>query len=359
MNIDTVRDYYGKVLETTADLKTDACCTPAGMPDFLKQALANVHDEVLIKYYGCGLVLPEALSGMRILDLGCGSGRDVYALAQLVGEKGEVVGVDMTPEQLEVAKRHVEWHREKFGFEKANTRFLDGYIERLSDLDLEPGSFDIVVSNCVINLSADKHAVLKGAYDLLRPGGEIYFADVYADRRLDDDVRKDPVLLGECLGGALYWNDFLSLAKDTGFGDPRLVTARPLEVGEPALQEKLGAARFTSATYRLFKIDGLEAGCENYGQSVIYRGGIENHSAQLELDAHHKIPRDGVFPVCGNTWRMLKETRFARYFEFVGDFKTHYGSFPGCGSSNPFVVMEQLAEGTCCQPTDASGSNCC
>jgi len=355
MNIDTVRDYYGKVLETSDDLKTDACCTPAGMPDYLKRALSNVHDEVLAKYYGCGLVLPEALSGMRVLDLGCGSGRDVYALAQLVGERGEVVGVDMTPEQLDVAQRHVEWHRERFGYEKANTRFLSGYIEKLDALGLEPGSFDIVVSNCVINLSSDKSAVLKGAFDLLRPGGEIYFADVYADRRLDQSVRKDPVLLGECLGGALYWNDFLSLAKDAGFGDPRLVTARPLEVEDPVLREKLGAARFSSATYRLFKIDDFEAGCENYGQSVIYRGGIVHHEEQLVLDAHHKIARDGVFPVCGNTWRMLKNTRFAPYFEFVGDFVRHYGHYPACGTNDPFTDMT----GPCCGDSSPSNGAIC
>ena len=358
MNIDTVRDYYGKVLETSDDLKTDACCTPGDMPGFLKRALSNVHDEVLAKYYGCGLVLPEVLKGTRILDLGCGSGRDVYALSQLVGEGGEVVGVDMTPEQLDVAKRHVEWHREKFGFEKANTRFEEGYIEKLLELDLEPGSFDIIASNCVINLSSDKRAVLQGAYDLLKPGGELYFADVYADRRLKDDVRHDPVLLGECLGGALYWNDFLSLSMEVGFGDPRLVTARPLEIEDPALIEKLGASRFASATYRLFKLDDLDVGCENFGQSVIYRGGIENHEDVLVLDAHHQIPRDGVFPVCGNTWRMLKNTRFSKYFEFVGDFNSHYGIYPGCGSNNPFSVMTASSG----RPTTTAGltsGGCC
>ena len=217
MNVDVVRDYYGKVLESSDDLKTDACCTPGDMPEFLKDALKNIHDEVLAKYYGCGFVVPEVLEGTRILDLGCGSGRDVYALAQLVGHDGEVVGVDMTAEQLDVARQHVEWHRKKFGYGRSNTKFLEGYIEKLTDLELEPSSFDIIVSNCVINLSADKRAVLKGAYDLLKPGGELYFADVYADRRLDDKVKSDPILIGECLGGALYWNDFLSLAMEVGF----------------------------------------------------------------------------------------------------------------------------------------------
>jgi len=89
-----VQDYYGKVLQTSDDLKTDACCTDEGLPSYLKPILSKVHDEVLMRYYGCGLVLPEQLEGIRILDLGSGAGRDVYALSALVGAEGEVVGVD-------------------------------------------------------------------------------------------------------------------------------------------------------------------------------------------------------------------------------------------------------------------------
>jgi SAM-dependent methyltransferase len=164
---------------------------------------------------------------------GSGSGRDVYALAQLVGAQGEVVGVDMTDEQLDVAVKHRAWHAERFGY--ANVRFLHGYIERLDELDLAPASFDVIVSNCVVNLSPDKEAVLRGVQRLLKPGGEFYFSDVYADRRVPEAVRNDPVLYGECLGGALYWNDFLGLARQAGFADPRLVEDRPLAVTDPEL----------------------------------------------------------------------------------------------------------------------------
>src|SRR5215813_2434894 len=120
--------------------------------------------------------------------------------------------------------------------------FLKGYIEKLGELGLEPASFDAVVSNCVINLSIDKPAVLRGAYDLLKPGGELYFADVYCDRRVSDGARADPVLYGECLGGALYWNDFLPMAKRAGFLDPRLVTSRSISVDNEAMKRKLGQA---------------------------------------------------------------------------------------------------------------------
>ena len=349
MNIETVKDYYGKTLKTSSDLKTEACCTPDDIPDYVRVLLANIHPEVLAKYYGCGLVTPLALEGARILDLGCGSGRDVYALAQLVGEKGEVVGVDMTPEQLDVARAQVGWHTDKFGYGADNVRFLEGYIEDLGALGLEPASFDVIVSNCVVNLSTDKRAVFEGARSLLKPGGEFYFSDVYADRRLSEELRSDPVIYGECLGGALYWNDFGALAKAAGFKDPRLVADRALEISDPALAAKLGQARFFSATYRLFNIDELEPACEDHGQAVIYKGGIVHAEDAFMLDDHHLIEKGRIFPVCGNTWRMLEASRFKPHFEFIGDFSTHYGIFPGCGTNLPFGEKEP----------EASTSGCC
>ena len=215
---------------------------------------------------------------------------------------------------------------------------------------MEPASFDVIVSNCVVNLSIDKPAVFKGVFDLLKPGGEFYFADVYADRRLDEAARKDPVVYGECLGGALYWGDFLALAKTFGFGHPRLVTSRPLEITDPEVEEKIGAARFYSATYRLFKMDGLETACEDYGQAVIYSGGVPDAPYVLALDSHHAIEKGRIFPVCGNTWKILKESRFAAHFDFLGDFSTHYGVFPGCGTNIPFTGddSQNRGAGDCC-----------
>jgi len=158
-----VKDYYGKVLKSSKDLKTSACCDGGGVPAHLEALLANVHEEVRAKYYGCGIVVPAALRGARVLDLGSGSGRDVYLISQLVGPEGEVAGVDMTDEQLATAEEHADWHMRAFGYARRNVRFLKGYIEKLGELGLQPGSFDVIVSNCVINLSADKDAVLAEA----------------------------------------------------------------------------------------------------------------------------------------------------------------------------------------------------
>ncbi|MBK8247275.1 MAG: methyltransferase domain-containing protein [Gemmatimonadetes bacterium] len=344
---DIVRDYYGEQLKSSADLRTSACCDPEVLPDYLKAMLGRIHPEVTARYYGCGLVAPTELRGKRVIDLGCGSGRDVYLLAQLVGPEGEVVGVDMTPSQLAVAREHEEFHRQQFGFARSNVRFVDGQIESLDQLGLGPGSFDVVVSNCVVNLATDKGAVLRGAARLLRAGGEMYFADVYADRRVPEAVRQDPLLYGECLGGAQYWNDFLDAAKDAGFRDPRLVADRPLSIDDTALAARVGPLRFFSATYRLFKIDALESQCEDYGQAVIYRGTIEGSQDRFILDKHHDIETGKVFPVCGNTWRMLRETRFASHFAFIGDFSRHYGVFAGCGGGLPFATGTTPSSSCC------------
>jgi len=355
-----VQDYYGKVLQSSEDLKTDACCTDEGLPAYLKPILSKVHDEVLMRYYGCGLVLPELLQGTRILDLGSGAGRDVYALSALVGEGGEVVGIDMTEEQLNIANQYRDYHADVFGFSKANVSFQKGFIEQLDKLDLEPNSFDIIVSNCVINLSPDKQAVLEQCFDLLKPGGEIYFSDVYAERRVPQHLIEDEELYGECISGALYWNDFINLSKQCGFKDPRLVKSRPLAIENAKLQEMLGERRFFSATYRLFKIDDLEPACEDYGQAVRYRGTIAHHRDAFVLDEHHVIETGKMFAVCGNTYRMLNQTRFAEHFEFFGNWDSHYGIFDGCGTTMPFNSDQQRNTNSSQNTfTNAGSGSCC
>lgn len=353
--LDFVKEYYGEILEKSSDLKTSACCTSDRPPRHIEQALALIHDEVQAKYYGCGLVLPEALAGCRVLDLGCGAGRDCYLLSQLVGETGRVVGVDMTEPQIDVAERHRKFHARRFGYRNSNVDFLTGYIERLESLPLEPASFDVIVSNCVINLSPDKAAVLRGAHRLLKPGGELYFADVYADRRIPAEVAADPLMYGECLGGALYWNDFLDLAKVAGFKDPRLVTDRELEIEDEGLRQVARGVRFYSATYRLFKLESLESACEDYGQAVVYKGTLAELPDAFRLDRHHVIETGRVFPVCGNTFEMLRASRLHSHFEFIGDRSRHFGIFPGCGTPMPFSMSPATAAGE----APESGAVCC
>lgn len=342
---DLVQDYYGKQLTSSNDLKTTACCDISLVPEWLKPLLAKIHPMVLERYYGCGLVCPSDLTGLKVLDLGCGSGRDVFLLSQLVGPTGQVVGVDMTPEQLAVARDYKGYHAEQFGFD--NVTFLQGYIERLDELPLEASSFDVVVSNCVVNLSPDKLSVLKGVARLLKPGGELYFSDVYCDRRLPDSLRQDPVLYGECLGGALYWKDFLRLSAQAGFIDPRLVEDRALLVTAADLAERLGEHRFYSASYRLFNLPGLEDACEDYGQAVRYLGTSQDQPHAFVLDKHHRFVTGRIYPVCSNSFDMLKLSRFAEHFVFMGDTQTHFGLFEGCGSAIPFSQANENSPACC------------
>ena len=341
-----VSDYYGKTLKSSSDLKTSACCDAETFPEEYKEPLKKINPEVLDRYYGCGLVAPLSLDGLRVLDIGCGSGRDVYLLSQLVGEKGEVIGVDMTSEQLAIAKSHEDYHSQKFGFK--NFHFYQGYIENLESLGFEPGSFDLIVSNCVLNLSPNKHSVLLGIKNLLKPGGEFYFSDVYSDRRIPTSLVDDPILYGECLSGSLYWNDFLRISKSVGFNDPRLVSDRPLTISDRDLLKRIGSINFHSATFRLFNIPELEDACEDYGQAVMYKGTIENNEDLFILDKHHQIESKKIFPVCGNSYRMIRESRFSPHFEFFGAGNIHYGIFENCGINIPFDKLAIKEENSCC-----------
>lgn len=345
---DWVKTYYGEVLQKSNDLQTNACCAVAPA-NWVKELLGNVHPEVQERFYGCGFPLPAALTGKTVVDLGSGTGRDVFCLSQLVAEDGRVIGVDMTQEQLDVAERHLDWHRDRFGFAKSNVELHQGYIEKLHALPIEAGSVDVIVSNCVVNLSPRKDLVLEEIARLLKPGGEFYVSDVVADRRLPEHIATDPVLYGECLGGAMYRHDFEKLAKEKGFNDPRVIEVSPITINNADAEKKAGAARFFSVTYRLFKIAGLEDQCEDYGQLATYKGGIAHMESLFVLDDHHTFEKGRPERVCGNTADMLQKTRFAEFFEIVGTKDTHFGVFD-CGETMAAAAYTDAAvdSGSCC-----------
>ena len=138
MNIEVVKEYYGKVLKGSEDLQTSACCDVATSRVISPRLIANVHDEVQCEILWLRLTFPTALQNCNVLDLGSGSGRDVYVISQLVGENGFVTGVDMTAEHLATARVH------RIGTRKirpcaSNVRFLEGYLEKLDALDLDAG----------------------------------------------------------------------------------------------------------------------------------------------------------------------------------------------------------------------------
>lgn len=342
--LENVKAYYGKVLSSNKDLQTSACCVADAMPGYLRALLKDVHEEVQDKFYGCGSPLPAELTGRTVLDLGSGSGRDCYLLSRLVGEQGRVIGVDMTDEQLDVARRHVDWHMRRYGYAKPNVEFKQGYIEDLESAGIASNSVDVVVSNCVVNLSPDKRRVFSEIFRVLKPGGELYFSDVFADRRLPEAHRKDPVLLGECLGGALYGEDFRRMLLELGCSDYRIVSQRPLVLGNEDIERKVGNVTFTSRTVRAFKLD-LEDRCEDYGQVAWYLGTIPELPHAFALDDHHLFKTGQPHLVCGNTAAMLSQTRYAKHFRIDGDTSTHYGLFD-CAPVSPSDSTP--VAGACC-----------
>lgn len=342
-----VREYYGEVLQSGQDLKTGACCTPDALPPRLRTLVGRVHPKVRERFYGCGAPIPPALEGRTVLDLGCGTGRDCYVLSQLVGEGGQVLGVDMTAEQLQVAEDHREWHRREFGHARSNVEFRRGFMEDLASVGLSDESVDVVVSNCVFNLSPDKPRLFREIFRVLKPGGELFFSDVFADRRIPARLREDPVLLGECLAGALYREDLRRLLARVGCLDHRETSVAPVQLLDPEVEERIGMVRFTSRTIRAFKLD-LEDRCEDYGQVATYLGTLEGHPHAFELDDHHRFETGRPLRVCGNTAQMLEETRYARHFRMQGDRSVHFGLFD-CGPGNePDGSSEEGSGPACC-----------
>ena len=345
-----VKDYYGKVLSTKNDLKTSACTITKPFHPSIKSIMSKIPCEILSKFFGCGLPLPLGCINCKVLDLGCGTGRDCYIVSKLVGENGSVTGLDMTESQLEIARKYVEEYTKNYlHYPSPNMSFVQGQIEDLSAF--KDGTFDIIISNCVVNLCPNKDIVLKEAFRVLKQGGEFYFSDMYADRRVTKEANANKVLWGEGLGGALYVNDFLSICRKIGFADPREVERREISITNSQdfseLKKLLGDTRYYSITYRLFKLADLEPNCEDYGQYAVYNGSIEEYPHSYLLDDHHKFEKNKPVLVCGNTASMLQDTWLKQHFKVVGDRKTHYGVFP-CGEKVKEEACEPKKGGSCC-----------
>ncbi len=213
----------------------------------------------------------------------------MYIASRLIGQDGFAIGLDMTDEQLEVAGRHIDSQMGRFGYERPNVAFKKGYIEDLKNPGIKDDSVDIVISNCVVNLSPDKPSVFKEIFRVLKPGGELYFSDIFSGRRVPEYLQDDPVLRGECLGGAMYMEDFRRLLRELGCPDYRVVKKRKINFSNPEIGEKIGMVDFYSMTIRAFKLDNLEDICEDYGQVAIYPGTIQEFPHAFELDDHHRF----------------------------------------------------------------------
>lgn len=326
----TVETFYSKTIQKTEDFVFDACCVAAYDPKLLDA----ITDEVKAKRYGCGSPLPPLLQGSTVLDLGSGAGIDVFVAAQLVGENGRAIGVDMTNELLEISRRNIDPIMKNIGYAKPNVEFLHGKIE---EIPVEADSVDVVISNCVINLTQEKERVFREIYRVLKPGGEFYIADIVADRRVPKRLIEDDRLHNECLTGAAYTGDLRRICARAGFADVRTVDQR-------RLNDRVEGIRFDSVTLRGFKLP-LEDACEDYGQVAVYHGTIPGHERAFLLDRSHNFGAGVTNRVCKNTADMLKGSRFSPHFS-VSEELMHLGLFEVCGTEP--IDEEVPSSSGCC-----------
>ena len=238
---DLVRDHYaGIALNIASDPSCSgngACC---GTPNYSAEELASLPDAAALASLGCGnpLAVADLHEGDRVLDLGSGGGIDVLLSAKRVGPTGRAFGLDMTDEMLALARRNAAEARAE------NVEFLKGHIEAIP---LPADSIDVVISNCVINLAADKQAVFAEIARVLRPGGRLGVSDIVADDALSAAERAEQGSYAGCIAGALSFSEYEAGLRDAGLEDISIT---------PTHQETAG---MVSAIIRARKPEGAGA----------------------------------------------------------------------------------------------------
>jgi len=212
-----VRKAYGTVAKKAVSCCSgSSCCGPAPAASEGELGLS------------CGnpVGFSKIKKGMTVLDLGSGAGKDVFIAAPLAGAKGKVIGVDMTPEMLKLAAKNLVKFTARTGLK--NVEFRKGLIEKLP---VEDGEADLIISNCVVNLSPDKPAVFREAFRALRPGGSMVVSDIVLNRELPPALKKHAGLYAACVAGALQRRDYLGAIKAAGFRGLKLLSDNAYRAG--------------------------------------------------------------------------------------------------------------------------------
>lgn len=375
-----VKDRYREgALARVAEL----CCPT----DYDPALLEAIPDEVLARDYGCGDPSRHLRDGETVLDLGSGTGKICFIAAQVVGPTGRVIGVDMTPEMLAVARRNAPIVAERIGY--SNVEFRRGRIQDLRlDLDrldqalganpvgcvealaaiealqdrlrleqplVDDGSVDVVVSNCVLNLVRNdlKQQLFREIYRVLRRGGRAVISDIVSDEPVPEPMQHDPELWSGCIAGALAEDTFLEAFEAAGFHGVRILdrAAEPWRTVE--------GIEFRSITVEAFK--GKEGPCLERNQAVIYRGPFK----EVVDDDGHRMRRGGRYAVCDKTFTLYQQEPYRDLFYFVEPrvpvSLEEAGEFD-CSRSSPRHPRETKGSdyhitteepGSCCGPDDS------
>jgi arsenite methyltransferase len=243
---DVIKDRYGKIARGEATF----CCSSCG-PSTIEQCLAlgytaddlKMIPEAAILGVGCGnpTAFADLKPGETVVDLGAGAGIDVFLAARKVGETGRVFGVDMTADMVARGRQLAREH----GF--ANVEFRLGEIEHLP---FDASIVDVIISNCVINLTIDKLVSFKEIHRVLKPGGRLLISDLVTAGPLPDDVRQSFAAWADCLAGAMAKEDYLKTIRQAGFTQVRVVSEAPYQ--EPNLDVRL-QGKILSVKVRGFK----------------------------------------------------------------------------------------------------------
>lgn len=244
---ETVRQKYGEIARGKAECCEPTCCGPssaneAGIVNLVGNAYEGIDGHFAAADLGLGCGLPTRHAGIRlgdtVLDLGAGAGNDAFIARRIVGDRGRLIGVDMTPEMVTRARANAA----TLGF--ANVEFRLGEIERLP---VDEASIDVVVSNCVLNLVLDKARAFAETFRVLKPGARFCVSDVVSEGRLPPAARTDAELYVGCIAGAMEREEYVATIAAAGFEDVQVVEERVLDLPEETAQA-LADARLLSVT---------------------------------------------------------------------------------------------------------------
>jgi ubiquinone/menaquinone biosynthesis C-methylase UbiE len=246
--MDKKTDKHEIVINAYAEVaKQKSSCRGPGLSCCGAPAPGTVPEAEMGLSCGNPVAFSELRPGDVVVDLGSGGGRDVFPAAEIVGASGKVIGVDMTREMIDLADKNAQTYRKKTGLDNVEFRF--GKIE---ELPVEDGSVDVVISNCVINLSPDKPQVFGEIFRVLKPGGKMVVSDMVLYKELPDWAKKDDNLYTSCVAGALMKNDYVAAIIGAGFGNVDIlseqsysaskITGNTVTEEHPELAEELAAS---------------------------------------------------------------------------------------------------------------------